>query len=123
MEICAEKRSLRISPKKIGFVATAIRGLRPEEAAAKLKFLRKSAARVLASLINQALANARSNPKVKGKEFTLKRIDIGEGPRLKRMDKSHGARFDRGIIQKRTSMIRVVLEEIAAKEEKNGTEN
>jgi len=45
----------------------------------------------------------------------IKRLEVNDGPGLKRMDKSHGARFDRGMIKKRSSKLLLVLDEREAK--------
>ena len=39
----------------------------------------------------------------------IKQIEVNDGSGLKRMDKSHGARFARGLIQKRHSRLTIIL--------------
>ena len=60
-------------------------------------------------VFKQALANAKNNFKIDG-NLKVKRLEIGEGPAFKRMDKSHSYRFGRGIIKKRTAHIFLTLE-------------
>jgi len=62
-------------------------------------------------LIYSASANAVNNLNLKEENLVVNQLLVDEGPRVKRMDKSHGARFNRGIIRKRTSHVKVILEE------------
>lgn len=91
-------------------------GLSPQEAISRLKLLRKKSSKILVKLVSQAVANAKNNFKIDSDKLTVKQIIVEEGPRVKRLDKSHGARFDDGIIRKRFAHLKIVLE---AKEEQS----
>ena len=109
MEIKASATYLRISPSKLRLLTKGLRGLSPEKALQKIQFYPQKGKDFLVKVIKQALANAKNNFK-KEEGLIIKKIEVGEGPRLKRMDKSHGARFDRGIIHKKTAHLFLTLE-------------
>jgi len=110
----AQKKYLRISPRKLYLVVNAVKKLSPHEALTKLNFINKKGARILAKVLKQALDNAKSL-KLNGENLKFKELIVEGGPRYKRRDRFHGARFDSGIIQKRTAHLRVVLEEKGGK--------
>jgi len=111
MKIKAEAKYLPISPRKVRLVADLIRGKSVGESLVLLENIPKRGAGFLKKTICSALANAINNLNLKEENLIVSQLLVNEGPRTKRMDKSHGARFDRGIIRKRTSHIKVVLEE------------
>jgi large subunit ribosomal protein L22 len=109
MEVIAKSKFVRQSPRKLRLVANQVRGLRAEEAVILLENLRKRAAKPILLTLKQGIGNAVNNFGLKREDLRIKSLEIGEGPRFKRMDKSH--RFFRwGTIQKRTAHIRMVLE-------------
>lgn len=125
MEIKAKATYLRISPRKLGLLTAGLRGEPAQKAIQKLSAYPHKGKEILIKLLKQAVANAENNFKLK-EPFIIKRIEVGEGPRLKRQDKSHGARFDRGVIQKRTAHVSLILEAKepeVKKEIKNGTKS
>lgn len=125
MEIKAKATYLRISPRKLGLLTAGLRGEPAQKAIQKLSTYPHKGKEILIKLLKQAVANAENNFKLK-EPFIIKRIEVGEGPRLKRQDKSHGARFDRGVIQKRTAHVSLILEAKepeVKKEIKNGTKS
>ncbi len=105
-----QAKYLRISPRKLKLVVEAISHLSPEESLKRLRFLNKKGARFLIKAIKTAIADAQHNFQLKKGSLTFKNILVQEGPRLKRVDRSHGFRFNRGIIQKRMSHLIVELE-------------
>ncbi len=109
MDIIAYTKFIRMSPRKLRLVAKHVKSLGPDEASSKLPFLEKRAALPILKTLNSAIANAINNHKIEQKNLRIKNILIEEGARVKRMDKSHGARFNRGILQKRMSHIKVIL--------------
>lgn len=104
MEIYALSKNVKVSPRKVRLVADAVKGLFALEAMIKLEFLAKSAAEPILKTIKSALANS------KKEDLKIKNILVDEGLKMKRRDMSHGARFGGGMIQKRTSHIKVILE-------------
>ena len=118
MEVRAKATYLGISPQKMRLIAGGLRGLSVRDALEKLNFYPQKSSLFLKKLIKQAAANAISNFKLSEALLTIAKIEIGEGPRLKRQDTSHGARFDRGIIKKRMSHAFIVLESRESSQEK-----
>ena len=109
-EIVAYSKYLRVSPSKVRLVVETIEGLSPAEALAQLEFLRRAGARPLSQTLKSALANAENNLKLEKENLRIKKIEVSEGPRLKRWRP-----VSRGMAhpyQKRTTHIRVVLEEV-----------
>lgn len=81
------------------------------QALQSLTFLTKSASKPTLKTIESAIANAVNNAKVDVNLLTLKNVIIDEGRVIMRkMDNAHGARFGRGLITKKTSHIKVILE-------------
>ena len=111
MEITAEAKYIRMSPRKVRLVTEMVKGMKAKQALATLKFVSKAAARPVAKVIASAVANAVKNKNQDEDKLVIQYIEAKEGPRYKRRDKSKGARHF-GILQKRTSHIRVVLEEV-----------
>jgi large subunit ribosomal protein L22 len=108
MEFTATALNVRVSPRKARLIADAVRGLSATAAITKLEFLAKGAALPVQKTIKSAVANA------KGQELKVKNVLVDEGIKMKRRDTSHGARFGGGAIQKRTSHIKVILEEMGS---------
>ena len=63
MEVIAQSKSIRISPRKIRLVADAIRRYAPYEALDVLAQANKRASHVLLKTLKSALANAKTNTK------------------------------------------------------------
>lgn len=108
MEIKAEAKNIRKSPRKIRLVADGLRGKNPADALEVLKFTSKAAALPLSKVIKSAMSNATNNLKMDPKVLIIKEIMINEGPVLKRFQaRSRGMAHP---ILKRGSHIRIVLE-------------
>lgn len=106
----ATQKYIRTSPQKLRLVADAIRALPPKEALLNLKFINKRAAQPLAKTIKQAVASAKQTKGLNPEQLRFKTIDIGKGPTYKRWNPvARGAAHS---IFKRTSHIRVELEEV-----------
>jgi ribosomal protein L22 len=91
-------------------VARAVSGLSPEKAVAYLKVTNKRAAGPVMQVIQQAIANAKNNLQASPGDLKLETVQVLEGPRgAKRLDKGHGARFDRGVKRRRLAHILVKL--------------
>lgn len=121
MEIQASAKYLRISPRKVRLLTRGIKGMAPAAALVKLQSYPQKGATFLQKVVKQAMANAVNNFKLAQNDLKIKNIQIGEGPVFKRMDRSHGARFDRGVIKKRTAHIYLTLEAVEKAEEKKAT--
>ena len=110
MESKALLKFARISPRKVRLVADAIRGKDVSEALEVLKFTRKRSAPILNRLIWSAVNNAKEKKSsIDPDQLFIKLITVDGGPTLRRWrPRAHG-RATR--IRKRTSHIRVVLDE------------
>jgi small subunit ribosomal protein S19 len=107
MEVRAIQKNVRLSPKKLRFVADVARKMKPTDAIEKLPFIGKKAAEPVILVIKSALANAK-NKEIDITTLVFKELQINEGPRLKR-----GRPVSRGRwhpYKRRMSHIRVVLE-------------
>ena len=116
MPVVAKLRYLRIAPRKVRLVISLIKGKRVEEAQTILGFTTKRAARPLIKLLKSATANARHNFQLEESNLYISKISVDEGPKLKRWRAR--ARGRAGQIQKKTSHITVVLDEITKKPKK-----
>ncbi len=110
MESTALLKFARISPRKVRLVADAVRGKDVSEALEVLKFTRKRSAPMLNRLIWSAVNNAKvKKSSIDPDQLYVKIITVDGGPTLRRWrPRAHG-RATR--IRKRTSHIRVVLDE------------
>lgn len=110
MEIKAQARYLRISPRKVKLIVDLIRGMMVIEAESQLQFLNKRAARIVLKLLNSALANAKHNFNLVKENLYIKEIVANQGPALKRwMPKAYGRAAP---IKKRSTHLAIVLEEL-----------
>lgn len=113
MPVTAKLRYLRIAPRKVRLIANLIRGKTVEEAQTILNFTTKRAAPVLVKLLESALANAKNNFQLEEKNLYISKITVDEGPKYKRwMPRARGQASE---IQKKTSHITLVLDEIEKK--------
>lgn len=108
MEVVARSKNIRISPRKIRLVADEIRQLSLPQAEIVLENLNKSASKPLLWVLRQGLANAQNNFGLKSKDLSIKTLEIGKGPMMKRHRFVGRGRVHK--ILKRTSHITLVLE-------------
>lgn len=106
MEIKAEQKFLRMSPRKVRLLVDLIKKLKPLAAIEILPLIGKRAAEPVAKVIKQAVANAKEKG-IDGADLIFKEIQVGEGPVLKRGRPVSKGRWHP--IKKRMSHIRVVL--------------
>lgn len=140
MEVIAQTKFIRQTPRKLRLVADEIRGLEAAEAEIILKSLNKRAARLLLKTLRQGIANAENNFNLNKEGLKIKRLEIGEGPRMKRYRFVAKGRVHQ--ILKRMAHVKMVLEgeekketkrkvkktvsakaKAGRKEKKNGTKN
>lgn len=116
MEVEAKLRYLRMAPRKVRLMADLIRGKSVEEAQTILNFSLRRAALPLLKLLKSALANAKNNLGLEETNLYISKISVDEGPKLKRWRaRSRGQAFE---IQKKTSHITLILNEIKKKPKK-----
>ena len=110
MLVSAKLRNLHIAPRKVRLVADMIRGKKVEQASSILNFTIKGASLPLFKLLKQAMANAKNNFQIDPTNLFVFKIAVDEGPKQKRwMPRARGQAYE---IQKKTSHITLVLEEI-----------
>lgn len=108
MEVMAKLKFLRMSPRKVRLVADVIRGIKVDQAIARLNLIPKAASRPVLKLLQSAIANAEHNFKLDSKELFVKKIFVDGGPMLKRFKPRA---FGRGApIHRHTSHITVILD-------------
>ncbi len=104
------KKMVPMSPQKLRLVARAIKGLSPQTALTQLKLTDTKRTRIMARLIHQLLSDAKSNFNLDPQTVQIKEIHIDEDQKLKRMDKSHSARFQSGVRITRKSKIKIIAQ-------------
>lgn len=102
-------KDLKISPRKLRLLVNDVKKLNPFDALTRLQFVNSKSARILLRDIKNAIANAKNNFKLNPDSLKFKEMRVDEGTKIKRMDKSHGYRFNRGIIIKRHSRLKIIL--------------
>jgi len=116
MPVTAKLRYLRLAPRKVRLVADLIRGKKIEEAQNVLNFTSKKASLPLLKLLKSAAANAKNNFQLDESNLYIAKISVDEGPKYKRWRaRARGRAYE---IQKKTSHITVVLDEIVKKPKK-----
>jgi len=110
---------LPISAKKVRPLTRLVVNKSPEEALIILAHLPQKGAKFLGKLIICAQAEAENNFGLKRENLLINSLTVSDGPRLKRIDNAHGARFSSGVNQKRMSHLEIILKE--KEEEKKET--
>jgi len=108
-QVKAVTKFARISAFKAREVTRAIQGLPAADALERLEFYPKKAARIVYKTLHSAISNAENNNNLNRAGLIVKEAIVGEGPTLKRFQPK--ARGSAGPIRKRTSHVRIVLEE------------
>lgn len=109
MEVKAVAKFIRVQPRKVRIVAREIKGRPAIESAHLLKFHPSKGAFLLRKVLISAIANAQENHGLAGDALKISRINIDEGPTLKRISQRSMGRGNR--INKKMSHITVVLED------------
>lgn len=116
MPVTAKLNFLRIAPRKTRLVADLIRGKSVEEAETILNFTIKKGVSPFLKLLKQAVANAKNNFQLDQSNLYISKLLVDEGPKLKRwMPRARGSAYE---IQKKTSHITLVLDELIKKGKK-----
>lgn len=110
MEVKAKLIAVHISPRKIQLIADAVRNLSLDNAIATLLLTKKRGAKELMKTLQSAVANAVHNAKLDKHNLMISRIEVGEGPVLKRFHASTRGRTHP--YKKRSSHITVILKEV-----------
>lgn len=107
MEIVAQSKSVRVSPRKVRLVADAIRKLSVPHALEALMIIKKRGSLTLEKTLRSAIANAVMNKNIAEDTLFIKSIDVTEGPAFKRFHASTRGRVHP--YKKRSSHVRIVL--------------
>ena len=102
-------KNIQISPRKIRLLVDEVRKLSPVEALARVKFINTKSARALTQALKNIIADAKNNFNLDTNSLKFDTIKADEALKIKRMDKSHGSRFARGLIQKRHSRLVIIV--------------
>ena len=120
MEAKAVEKFIRISPRKLRYVADVIRTKRVDDAVDLLTFTTKKAALIIKKAVQSAVANATENHKMNEDDLVVEKIFINEGPILKRFRPRARGRATK--IRKRTSHLTVIVSDGREEEAKgNGS--
>ena len=114
-QVHAESKYIPGSPIKARRVVNIVRGMYAKEALEVLRLMPQSAAGTVAKTIQSAMSNAEENFGLSKDDLVIAEIVANSGPM--RPWRRFGARGRFKPIRKRTSHIRVVLEEIEEQEE------
>jgi len=110
MAVTCKLNYLRISPRKVRLIADIIRRKKVEEAQSILSFTAKKGAEPLLKLLNSAIASAKNDFQLDFSNLYISKITVDEGPKYKRWRaRSRGMASP---IQKKTSCITIILDEI-----------
>ena len=110
MEVKATTRYTRISPFKLRFPISEVKGKSAEQALNLLKFMPLKAAGIIYKTLQSAVANAEHNNELDVDKLIVKNIIVDHGPSMKRFRARARGRASR--ILKRTSHLTVIVEEI-----------
>ncbi|OGY28500.1 MAG: 50S ribosomal protein L22 [Candidatus Woykebacteria bacterium RIFCSPHIGHO2_12_FULL_43_10] len=107
MEIVSSNKYIRISPRKVRLLSKKLENLPVGVAVTTLRFMPQKAAIPLIKVIKAATSDAEHNFKRDSQKLVIKKIEVNEGPTLKRsIPRSRGMSHP---ILKRTTHIKVTL--------------
>ncbi len=110
IEVRAQAKWVRTSPRKARLVAEHIRGRSVLEARSVLAFTQRDAARELEKVLRSAVANAESKHQIADENLHVLSAYVDEGPTMKRWRARARGRVAR--IRKRTCHITIILAEL-----------
>ena len=119
ISVKAQARGVDMTPRKIGLVASLVRGRTVEDALTILEHTPKRAAIPLIKVINSAKANAGNNHNVITDNLKIVELHVSPGPRMKRFRPV--ARGSAHPYQKRTTHITVIVSGIEKSKPKSTT--
>ena len=107
VEVIAQLKHVRVSPKKMRLVTDLVKGMEVDAAVLQLKYVKKNAAPIVLKLLKSAAANALHNKEIPSEKMVIKNIIVGEAFALKRWKPAaHGAAHP---FKKKASHVRLVL--------------
>ena len=108
----AQLNGLRIAPRKVRAVANLVKGKGVAEAAGQLEFYVRRTSPALLKLLNSAVANAENTYHMVKDNLYVKDFIVNEGVKLRRFKPKGFGRVSP--LQKKTSLIKLVLAERVA---------
>ena len=105
-------KDIQISPRKLRLLVNEVRKFTPVEALNRVKFVNTKAARIMVKALTNIIADAKNNFGLDTNSLKFDTIKADEALKIKRMDKSHGSRYARGLIQKRHSRLVIIVKGI-----------
>ncbi|KKT28430.1 MAG: 50S ribosomal protein L22 [Candidatus Yanofskybacteria bacterium GW2011_GWA1_44_21] len=112
MQTVTKLNNLRLAPRKVRSVANLLKGKDVLAALDQLEFFVKRPSPHMIKLLKSALANAENNFHMVKENLYIKSILVNEGVKLRRFEPKGFGRVSP--IQKKTSLITVVLDEKVA---------
>lgn len=110
MEIKAQAKYIRMSPRKVRLLTNLVKGKVVDVALNQLKFADKMAALPVRKVIASAIANAKHNFDIAESNLFIKEVRVDQAPTLSRwLPRAHGRATP---LRKRMSHINVILAEI-----------
>lgn len=109
MAVKAQAKFIPVAPRKVREVIDLIRGKSVAEARSTLVFTNRNAARIVAGVLNSAVANAEHNNAISADELYVKEARVDDGPVLKRWKFRAMGRVNR--ICKRSSHVTIAVEQ------------
>lgn len=109
IEVKAEARNIRLTPRKARLVMDLVRGQDIDKALNTLKMVHKKAAPLIEGVIKSAVANAVHNDKLDKSKLIVTQAFINAGPLIKRMRPRARGRAD--IIHKKLSHLTIFVGE------------
>ena len=107
MEVRAQARYVRVSPRKARIVVDLVRGKSVTQAQEILRFTNRGIAETVEKVLNFAVANAEHNNHLRAESLVVKKAYVDEGPTMKRIRPR--AKGSAARIRKRTSHITIVV--------------
>jgi len=95
---CAVSKSLRVSPRKLGIVASFIRNMKASDALVQLSFVKKRIALDVKKCLQSAIANAENNLGLDIDKLVVTHSTVGKALVMKRMmprAKGRGVRINK----------------------------
>lgn len=83
-KITATAKGIRLTPRKVGLVASLVRGRTVADALTILQYTNKRPAKSIAKVIASAKANAVNNHRMVESSLTISQLQVASGPRLRR---------------------------------------
>ncbi len=109
MEVKATLRYARITPRKMRLLADLAKGLPVEQARQQLAFSQKKGGKLMGKLLDSAVANAREKGGLAMENLYVKRVQVDDGPILKRFMPRAMGRATK--ILKKMSHVTIILDE------------